>query len=278
MIASRSRISQHVLLYYFTYSWYSCVLSHPLIPPRPQSGARDQCGRFALLFTTWGLALSGGAGGTGRSPHRLVVICARSVRRSIRALHNHGLGMICGHSENGRLVVTMTAVLLARSAIPWNISSEAVVVEIARQRHHAAMARMPSCRPCRAAITPIFRRSRPAPVAARAPLLKRLRAGGCTGLVTKHVKISVRNQGSAGGSNARDAPPNVFVPEIDVREMDAPLHPDARLDGRAPGYGQINRRLRDVRWAKIRQHSGPEFSSKATRALACAWTLLHTGH
>jgi hypothetical protein len=45
---------------------------------------------------------------------------ARSVIRSISALHSRALGMTCVHSENGRLVVTMTAAFSARSAMTWN--------------------------------------------------------------------------------------------------------------------------------------------------------------
>ena len=56
----------------------------------------------------------------------MVMMCAWSVSRSISALHSRGLGMTCDHSENGRLVVTMTAAFSARSAITWNINSHAV--------------------------------------------------------------------------------------------------------------------------------------------------------
>src|SRR3954454_25236623 len=55
------------------------------------------------------------------------MMCARSVSRSISALHTLGLGITCDHSENGRLVVTITAAFSALSAITWNINSLAVL-------------------------------------------------------------------------------------------------------------------------------------------------------
>ena len=54
------------------------------------------------------------------------MMCAWSVGRSISALHSRGFQITCDHSENGRLVVTMTAAFSARSAIIWNINSQAV--------------------------------------------------------------------------------------------------------------------------------------------------------
>ena len=51
------------------------------------------------------------------------MMCARSVSRSTSAWQSRGFGMTCPHSENGRLVVTMTAARSARSAITWNRSS-----------------------------------------------------------------------------------------------------------------------------------------------------------
>src|SRR5439155_18729395 len=43
------------------------------------------------------------------------IMCARSVTRSSRALHNRALGNTVVHSEKGRLVVTISAALSARS-------------------------------------------------------------------------------------------------------------------------------------------------------------------
>jgi len=51
------------------------------------------------------------------------MMCARSVSRSSMALHNRAFGNTCGHSENGRFVVTTTAAFSARSAITWKSSS-----------------------------------------------------------------------------------------------------------------------------------------------------------
>ena len=51
------------------------------------------------------------------------MMCARSVSRSISAWQSRGLGRTWVHSENGRLVVTMTAARSARSAMTWNSSS-----------------------------------------------------------------------------------------------------------------------------------------------------------
>jgi hypothetical protein len=64
----------------------------------------------------------------------VVMMCAWSVSRSISALHRRGLGITCDHSENGRLVVTITAAFSARSAITWNISSRGL-----GQRHVAEL-------------------------------------------------------------------------------------------------------------------------------------------
>ena len=44
-------------------------------------------------------------------------MCALSVSRSSIALQKRAFGNTCGHSEKGKLVVMMTAVLSARSAI-----------------------------------------------------------------------------------------------------------------------------------------------------------------
>src|SRR6266849_1071413 len=48
------------------------------------------------------------------------MMCARSVIRSSKALHRRALGIIWVHSENGRLVVTITAAFSARPAMTWN--------------------------------------------------------------------------------------------------------------------------------------------------------------
>ena len=48
---------------------------------------------------------------------------ARSVIRSNSALQSRALGITCVHSENGRLVVRITAAFSARSAITWNRNS-----------------------------------------------------------------------------------------------------------------------------------------------------------
>jgi hypothetical protein len=45
------------------------------------------------------------------------MILARSVTRSISALHTRALGITVVHSENGRLVVIITAAFLVRSAM-----------------------------------------------------------------------------------------------------------------------------------------------------------------
>lgn len=44
-------------------------------------------------------------------------MCARSVMRSSRALHNRAFGIACVHSEKARFLVKTTAILSARSAI-----------------------------------------------------------------------------------------------------------------------------------------------------------------
>ena len=56
----------------------------------------------------------------------MLMMCARSVSRSIIAFYSHGLEITCHHSENGRLVVMTTAAFSARSAVTWNINSHAV--------------------------------------------------------------------------------------------------------------------------------------------------------
>ena len=53
----------------------------------------------------------------------VAMICALSVIRSKRALHNRGFGKIVVHSENGRFVVTMIAARSVRSEITWNRNS-----------------------------------------------------------------------------------------------------------------------------------------------------------
>src|SRR5260370_3456661 len=51
------------------------------------------------------------------------MIFARSAMRSISALQSRALGITWVHSENGRLVVTITAAFSARSAMTWNRNS-----------------------------------------------------------------------------------------------------------------------------------------------------------
>ena len=53
------------------------------------------------------------------------------------ALQSRGLVNTCGHSEKGRLVVTMMAAFSARSAMTWNSNSVARIecVPIAEVRH-----------------------------------------------------------------------------------------------------------------------------------------------
>jgi hypothetical protein len=47
------------------------------------------------------------------------MMCARSVTRSNSALQSRALGITWVHSENGKLVVRITAAFFARSAITW---------------------------------------------------------------------------------------------------------------------------------------------------------------
>jgi len=53
------------------------------------------------------------------------MMCAWSVRRSSTALQSRALVKTWGHSEKGRLVVTMTAAFSALSAMTWKSSSAA---------------------------------------------------------------------------------------------------------------------------------------------------------
>ena len=101
---------------------YICVVAERWECGNPNGISKD-CGKRSLLsispsFPPFQLAFFFCLFTVRRNRYDSVPVskmCARSVIRSSRALHSRAFGITCVHSENGKLVVRITAAFSARS-------------------------------------------------------------------------------------------------------------------------------------------------------------------